>query len=77
MGILKCILAIECFKDLFKFSSEKFSINFICLIAWLDLNLVHFLSVFEISAPVVGSSSIPNGVIFRGSGVKVDSGLSA
>ena len=27
------------FKDLFKFSSEKFFINFICLIAWLDLNL--------------------------------------
>ena len=37
----------------------------------------YFLSFEDISAPVVGSSSIPNGVIFLGSGVKVDSGLSA
>jgi len=29
----------KCFKDLFKFSSEKFSINCKCLITWLDLNL--------------------------------------
>ena len=38
---------------------------------------VYFFSVLVISAPVVGSSSIPNGVIFLGSGVNVDSGLSS
>ena len=41
-----------------------------------DINFIYFLSALEISAPVVGSSSIPNGVIFLGSGVNVDSGLS-
>ena len=35
------------------------------------------MSGLDKSAPVVGSSSIPNGVIFLGSGVKVDSGLSS
>ena len=42
-----------------------------------DINFIYFLSALEISAPVVGSSSIPNGVIFLGSGVNVDSGLSS
>ena len=37
----------------------------------------YFLSLFEMSTPVVGSSSIPNGVIFLGNGVNVDSGLSS
>ena len=40
-------------------------------------HFVHFLFGFDMSAPVVGSSSIPNGVIFLGSGVNVDSGLSS
>ena len=34
---------------------------------------IHFLSVLDKSAPVVGSSSIPNGVIFLGKGVNVES----
>ena len=42
-----------------------------------DINFIYFLSALEISAPVVGSSSIPNGVIFLGSGVNVESGLSS
>ena len=37
----------------------------------------HFLSLVDKSAPVVGSSSIPSGVIFLGNGVNVDSGLSS
>ena len=37
----------------------------------------HFLSGFDILAPVVGSSSIPRAVIFLGSGVNVDSGFSS
>ena len=35
------------------------------------------ISVFERSTPVSGSSSIPRGVIFFGSGVNVESGLSS
>ena len=37
----------------------------------------YFLPVSDKSAPVVGSSSIPSGVIFLGNGVNVDSGLSS
>ena len=39
-------------------------------------NFFYFLSVLDKSAAVVGSSSIPSGVIFLGSGVNTDSGLS-
>ena len=35
-----------------------------------------YLSEFDKSTPVSGSSSMPSGVIFLGKGVKVDSGLS-
>ena len=38
---------------------------------------IHFSLVLDKSAPVVGSSSIPNGVIFLGSGVNIDSGFSS
>ena len=37
----------------------------------------YFLSELDKSAAVVGSSSIPSGVIFLGKGVKVESGLSS
>ena len=38
---------------------------------------IYFLSVLDKSAAVVGSSSIPSGVMFLGKGVKVESGLSS
>ena len=49
-------------------------------ISWTEAQRIFYsndgVSVFDISAPVVGSNSIPSGVIFLGSGVNVDSGLS-
>ena len=42
----------------------------------LESDLIYFFPVFDRSTPVSGSSSIPRGVMFFGSGVNVESGLS-